>query len=168
MTEVYIGLGSNLGDRFHLMCQAVGFLRQSGAFTGIRVSSLYETEPMGYTDQPSFLNAVVAGTTALTPEALLTLCQSLEQGLERVRTIRWGPRTIDADILIYGKLKQEAQSLTLPHPRMGERAFVLMPLLEVCSEEIAAYYDLAAALKALPDQGVRKLESYEATVEWNQ
>jgi len=165
MHEVYLGLGSNLGDRFLLMENAVEFLRASGAFEDIRISSLYETDPIGYTDQPPFLNAVFGGKTQLSPEALLKLCQAVETELNRVRVIHWGPRTIDADILLYDTIRVQEPDLVIPHPRMFERSFVLIPLIEICSPEISAFYNLPGCVKVLPEQGIRKLESYETTIE---
>lgn len=167
MHEIYLSLGSNLGDRFQLMQQAVEFLKASGKFESIRISSLYETAPMGYTEQPPFLNAVFCGHTALSPRELLALCQALESELNRVRLIRWGPRTMDADILFYDTIQLAEEDLEIPHPRMFERSFVLIPLSEICSPETAAFYDLPGRLAALPEQGIRKLEAYETIVEWN-
>lgn len=166
MHEIYIGLGSNLGDSLLLMKTAVTFLRSSGKFQNIHVSSLYETDPIGYTDQPPFLNAVFRGETEIAPHELLDLCQSVESYLERVRVIRWGPRTIDADILIVGTEQVSLPDLEIPHPRMLERSFVLIPLLEICSPVIAAYYNLPYHAGKLSEQGIRKLESYETNTEW--
>ncbi len=166
MREIYLGLGSNLGDRFQLMKMAVEYLRGSGKFHDIRVSSLYETEPVGYVDQPPFLNAVFRGETELTPFELLELCQELENHLERVRIVRWGPRTIDADILLFGTLEVNETQLEIPHPRMFERSFVLIPLTEICSPEVSAYYGLPDKAEQLSRQGIRKLEYNEATIEW--
>lgn len=165
MHEIYLGLGSNLGNRSQLMKKAIELLRHSGEFEDIRVSSLYETDPVGYTDQPPFLNAVFGAKTLLTPQALLKLCQTVEAELNRVRVIRWGPRTIDADILLYDRIRVEEPDLIIPHPRMLERSFVLVPLLEICSPETAAYYSLQSSAEALPEQGIRKLESYETFIE---
>lgn len=165
MHEIYLSLGSNLGDRFLLMIQAVEFLRSSGQFEDIRISSLYETDPVGYTDQQPFLNAVFGGKTKLGPQDLLKLCQQVETELNRVRLIHWGPRTIDADILLYDTMHIQEPDLTIPHPRMFERSFVLTPLIEICSPEISAFYNLQGRATALPEQGIRKLESYETTIE---
>lgn len=166
MHDIYLGLGSNLGDRLQMMKAAVAFLKSSGHFQNVRVSSLYETDPVGYTDQPPFLNAVFCGETDLSPQDLLALCQSVESHLERVRLIRWGPRTIDADILLMGTQQVNEPELQIPHPRMLERSFVLIPLMEVCSPEISAFYKLPYFLEKLSEQGIRKLESYEANTEW--
>lgn len=166
MHEIYLGLGSNLGNSFQLMKSAVAFFQSSGHFQNIRVSSLYETDPVGYTDQPSFLNAVFCGETKLSPHELLDVCRAVESHLDRVRLVRWGPRTIDADILLVGTLQVNEPELVIPHPRMFERSFVLIPLMEVCSPEISAFYNLPYHVEKLPAQGIRKLESYEANTEW--
>lgn len=165
MHEIYLGLGSNLGDRILYMMKAVEFIRESGKFADIRVSSLYETDPVGYTDQPPFLNAVFYGKTDLSPRELLETCQAVEAELERVRVIHWGPRTIDADILLYDMIAVQEPDLEIPHSHMFERGFVLIPLIEICSPETSAFYNLPDCLAALEDQGIRKLGSYEAVIE---
>jgi 2-amino-4-hydroxy-6-hydroxymethyldihydropteridine diphosphokinase len=130
MTEVYLSLGSNVGDREANLAQAVRSIETGGVYD-TRLSSLYETEPVGLRDQPWFLNAVCAGQTSLPPLCLLHLLQNIESKMGRVRTVRWGPRCIDVDILLYGDLILDSPRLTIPHPRMAERAFVLVPLVEI-------------------------------------
>ena len=131
MNLSYLSLGSNMGDRFEMLRQAVAQLAEQPAVTVTQISSLYETDPVGYTDQEPFLNMVVQLETELTAMALLDVCQTIEQSLNRKRLVRWGPRTIDLDILLYNQDRIEAARLTVPHPRMNERAFVLIPLLEI-------------------------------------
>lgn len=131
MNLSYLSLGSNMGDRFEMLRQAVAQLVEHPAVTVTRISSLYETDPVGYTDQEPFLNMVVQLETELTALALLDVCQKIEQNLNRKRLVRWGPRTIDLDILLYNQDWIETDRLTVPHPRMNERAFVLIPLLEI-------------------------------------
>ncbi|MDN3429141.1 2-amino-4-hydroxy-6-hydroxymethyldihydropteridine diphosphokinase [Microbacterium sp. APC 3898] len=131
MNLSYLSLGSNMGDRFEMLRQAVAQLVEHPAVTVTRISSLYETDPVGYTDQEPFLNMVVQLETELTALALLDVCQKIEQNLNRKRLVRWGPRTIDLDILLYNQDRIETDRLTVPHPRMNERAFVLIPLLEI-------------------------------------
>lgn len=131
MNLSYLSLGSNMGDRFEMLRQAVAQLVEHPAVTVTRISSLYETDPVGYTDQEPFLNMVVQLETELTAMALLDVCQMIEQNLNRKRLVRWGPRTIDLDILLYNQDRIETARLTVPHPRMNERAFVLIPLLEI-------------------------------------
>lgn len=126
-----IGLGSNLGDPVAHCREAVRRLESHPLVTVLRCSSLYRTEPVGKTDQGWFVNGVVLCTTDLEPEGLLDLLQELERDMGRVRGERWGPRILDLDLLSYGQVIGESQRLTLPHPRLHERRFVLIPLLEI-------------------------------------
>ena len=134
MTTVtaYLGLGSNLGDRESHLRQALSLLGESVRITA--VSSVYETEPWGYTEQPHFLNMACRIRTSLAPNELLALAQDVECRLGRVRTVRYGPRTIDVDILLYGDLVMDTPDLCIPHPGIPERAFVLAPLAEIADE----------------------------------
>lgn len=127
--EVYLGLGSNLGDRDALLREAVE--RLSTAVTVTAVSSIYDTAPLLVTDQPRFHNAALAGTTPLEPLALLRAAKAVERKLGRVPSHRYGPRSIDIDLLFYDDLSLHGDDLTLPHPRIAERAFVLAPLAEI-------------------------------------
>jgi 2-amino-4-hydroxy-6-hydroxymethyldihydropteridine diphosphokinase len=129
MATVYLGLGSNLGDREAFISQAVEMLCQKIHI--LSVSSLYEAAPLGFTEQPSFLNAVLKANTAFSPRELLNFTQSIEKRLGRKRTQPWGPRTVDLDLLLYDSLVLEDPDLTIPHPRLHQRAFVLMPLCEI-------------------------------------
>ncbi|MDF2929615.1 MAG: folK [Anaerospora sp.] len=131
MTRCYIGLGSNMGDRERYLREAVARLATVDGIQISRVSSMYETEPVGFTDQPPFLNAVAVIETILSAEQLLSACMKVERSLLRVRDVRWGPRTIDMDILLYGNSHICSPELTVPHPRLHERLFVIIPLLEV-------------------------------------
>ena len=134
MITVYLGLGSNMGDREGLIRQAVQYLRVESGVQVERVSSIYETAPVGYTEQASFLNAVAVLTTTLTAEQMLRVCVAIERRLNRERDLRWGPRTIDMDILLFGDQVICLPELTVPHPRMKDRLFVLIPLQEVAPE----------------------------------
>jgi 2-amino-4-hydroxy-6-hydroxymethyldihydropteridine diphosphokinase len=129
--KAYIALGSNLGDREHNLRAAIEMLRQADGVRVRSVSSFYETEPVGYTEQPAFINAAAEVMTALSPMELLRLCQDIENRLGRVRTVKWGPRTADLDILLYGDAVMDTPELKIPHPLMHERRFVLEPLAEV-------------------------------------
>ena len=131
MNESFLSLGSNLGDRLSMLKQAVRLLREHPQVEVCRISSLYETDPVGFTDQNPFLNMVVHLQTSLSALELLDICQEIEQKLARKRTVRWGPRTIDLDILLYNQDNMKTERLIVPHPRMQERAFVLIPLLEL-------------------------------------
>ncbi|WP_110462520.1 2-amino-4-hydroxy-6-hydroxymethyldihydropteridine diphosphokinase [Ruminiclostridium sufflavum] len=127
----YIGIGSNMGDRESNLRNAIALLNYEDKAMVTAVSSFINTAPVGYAEQPDFLNAVVEIATALSPQKLLWLCSEIENKLKRKRTIRWGPRTIDLDILLYNDLILNEDNLIIPHPRMSEREFVLKPLKEI-------------------------------------
>lgn len=131
MEFVYIGLGSNLGDRENYVGDAVYKVSQIKGIELIRQSSIYETEPEGILNQPKFLNCVIEVKASLTPLQLLQKLQEIEVELGRVRTRRWGARTIDLDILFYGGLTVKEPNLEIPHPRIANRRFVLEPLAEL-------------------------------------
>lgn len=128
---VYLSLGSNIGDRAEYLHKAVQLLDSHEEIIVQNISSIYETKPVGYTDQDYFLNIVLRISTSLSPHILLAYTQHIENQLGRMRKIHWGPRTIDLDILLYNNENIEAESLVIPHPRMNERAFVLAPLYEI-------------------------------------
>jgi len=128
----YIGIGSNVGDREANCRKAIEFLAEAGRVVGI--SSLYRTEPVGYHEQEDFINAVVAVETDRTPADLLRVCQTIEDRLGRKRGLRWGPRTADLDILLYGSQVVNQPGLSIPHPRMAVRKFVLIPLVEIAPD----------------------------------
>lgn len=134
--EACLSLGSNLGDRLAFLQAGLDGLEAEPLIEVIRVSSVYETDPWGLTDQPAFYNAVVRVRTALLPLALLRACQRIERRSKRKREIHWGPRTLDIDILTLGCLRMDIPRLTLPHPRMQERDFVLVPLAEITSGDL--------------------------------
>jgi 2-amino-4-hydroxy-6-hydroxymethyldihydropteridine diphosphokinase len=128
--QVYLGLGSNVGDREGTLERALTALGERGLEVGAR-SSLYLTEPMDAPPQEWFLNAVAGARTALAPQDLLRACQEVERELGRVRLVFRGPRTLDLDLLLYGDVVREDPLLTVPHPRLHERRFVLVPLHEI-------------------------------------
>jgi 2-amino-4-hydroxy-6-hydroxymethyldihydropteridine diphosphokinase len=135
--RAFIGLGSNLGDRRALLRQAVEELRAGGDVVG--VSPLYETDPVGGPDgQDPFLNLVVELSTSDTPRTLLERCQALEEAAERVRTVRWGPRTLDADVLWVEGWQVDDEDLTVPHPRLWERRFVVQPLGDLAPDLVTS------------------------------
>jgi 2-amino-4-hydroxy-6-hydroxymethyldihydropteridine diphosphokinase len=133
MTRAHLALGSNLDDRLAHLQAAVDALVDAPEVTVIAVSNVYETEPVG-PEQPDYLNAVVAVDTHLDARGLLRLAQRLEQGAGRVRGERWGPRTLDVDVLLVGDETVDEADLQVPHPRMWERGFVLAPLRDVAPE----------------------------------
>ncbi|MFC4737789.1 2-amino-4-hydroxy-6-hydroxymethyldihydropteridine diphosphokinase [Bacillus daqingensis] len=158
--KAYISLGANIGDRFSQLEDAVHMLHRLEHIKVTNQSSYYETKPVGVTDQPDFLNAVVEIETDLAPLALLEKTQSIEQELGRVRKKKWGPRTIDLDILLYGDENIELESLIIPHPRMRERGFVMLPLAEIAPElQVADGETAAEAARAFTgDSGIVKAE----------
>lgn len=132
MARAYVGLGANLGDREATLRCAVELLRAARGTEVVAVSSLRETDPVGVVDQPRFLNGAVALETELSPRELLETLLSVERDLGRVRDgNRWGPRTVDLDLLVYGDLVVDEHGLRVPHPRLHERAFALEPLAEL-------------------------------------
>ncbi|KAA0697731.1 2-amino-4-hydroxy-6-hydroxymethyldihydropteridine diphosphokinase [Neorhizobium sp. P12A] len=128
-----LGLGGNVGDPIHAMAAALKMLDERGDCHVIAVSRLYRTPPWGKTDQSFFYNSCAAVKTSLTPDALLEACLDIEREMKRVRVERWGPRTLDIDILTYGEVESDASNLQIPHPRMTERGFVLLPLADVAA-----------------------------------
>ena len=134
MHTAYVGLGSNLGSKAGNLQAALNKLAQLPTIHITQVSSLYETAPVGVTEQPEFVNAVAALETPLSALDLLGVLLHLENKMGRVRTFRWGPRVIDLDLLLYGDAQITLPNLTVPHPRLRERAFVLTPLAEIAPD----------------------------------
>jgi 2-amino-4-hydroxy-6-hydroxymethyldihydropteridine diphosphokinase len=152
MATVYLGLGSNLGERTQYLVDACALLRQHPAITLEAVSSLYHTAPVGMTEQDWFLNAVARIQTTLSPQELLAVTQATEQRLGRVPTVRWGPRVIDIDLLLYDAVQLQTPALTMPHASLHERRFALVPLLELAPEaQLPSGVLLRDLLAALPD-----------------
>jgi 2-amino-4-hydroxy-6-hydroxymethyldihydropteridine diphosphokinase len=151
--RAYIGLGSNLGDREAALERALAALGRRGFRVAAR-SSLYWTEPVGGPPQEWYLNAVAAGHTTLAPEELLRVCLDVEQELGRVRGVRNGPRTLDADLLLYSDEVRHGAALALPHPRLHQRRFVLVPLCEIDPGARHPLLELTAAelLARCPDR----------------
>jgi 2-amino-4-hydroxy-6-hydroxymethyldihydropteridine diphosphokinase len=129
--KVFVGLGSNLGERETMVRSALDELAKLPQTTLVRASSLYDTEPVGEVEQPNFLNAVAQLDTGLTARQLLWNLQLVEQRLGRARSQKWGPRTIDLDLLLYGNQIVDEPDLRVPHPEMAKRSFVLVPLIEL-------------------------------------
>jgi len=132
MPIIYIALGTNLGDRLANLRSAIESLAPDVHI--IRESTIYETPPWGYTDQPAFLNMVIEAATSLKPRALLTYLKKREDDLGRIESFRYGPRQIDLDILFYDDIVLSEDDLDIPHPRFHERAFVLVPLADLAPE----------------------------------
>jgi 2-amino-4-hydroxy-6-hydroxymethyldihydropteridine diphosphokinase len=135
MATVYIGIGSNLGNRHENCFRAIELLQQNGLLA-TKQSSMHETEPWGVTDQPAFVNMAIEIETDLDPQKLLSLLKKIEKDMGRQETLRWGPRIIDLDILLYNAITLNTDALTIPHPLMHEREFVLKPLAEIAKDMI--------------------------------
>ena len=150
--RAFLGLGSNLGDRRATLIDAAGSIYEL-----VAVSPLYETEPVGGVEQDSFYNIVVELETKRTPLELLALCHELEQAQGRVRDVRWGPRTLDVDVLLYSDQVVDEPNLGVPHPRMTERNFVMVPLFDLAPElaesPLLAGYDPATAIGSVVNIG---------------
>lgn len=155
MARAYLGLGGNVGDTREYFRRAIEKLSALG--TVAAVSSFYETEPWGGVAQANFLNAAVALDTELSPEALLTAIKKIEQELGRTPRERWGPREIDIDILLYGDTILKTDALTVPHPRLPERAFALRPLADIAPNVMHPVLKRTTAelLADVPSEGVR-------------
>lgn len=157
----YLSLGANLGNREETLREAVKRISSAERVALCSVSSLYETEPWGKTDQPRFLNIAVALETTLSPETLLALAQQVEAALGRVRHERWGARTIDVDILHIEGVERDTPTLTLPHPYMTERAFVLVPLAEIAPALRIKGTTVEAWRNAVGESGVTRVKAWE-------
>lgn len=157
MNDIFLGLGTNLGERDENLQRAVDGLAAEMAVTA--VSPVYETPPWGITDQPDFFNICVAGQTTQPPHDLLAFIKQLEQELGREPTYRWGPRLIDIDLLFYDDKTIDDGPLTVPHPRLHERAFVLAPLADIAPDFVhpVRHQTVAEMLSQVDDSGVRPL-----------
>ena len=158
--KVYLGLGANLGDRQGNLLRAVELLLQWGQIE--ELSSLYESEPVGYLEQPPFLNAVCELTTTLTAEELLAVVKNIESALGRTPSFRNAPRPIDIDILFYGEQVMNSPHLTIPHPGLEERAFVLVPLAEIAPDLVHPVSGITVR------EMMARLGSLKGVTKWNQ
>lgn len=150
MTRAYVGLGANLGPREVTLLRAAALLAAADGVEVVAVSQLRETAPVGVVEQPPFLNGAVALDTSLSARALLDLLLDIERSLGRVRGERWGPRTVDLDLLVYGDARVDDDGLHVPHPRLHERRFALEPLAELDPElEIPGLGRVSEALDGL-------------------
>ncbi len=151
MAIIYLALGSNLGNRQKNIKNAITLLKKNGVAVQ-KISTIIETEPVGFLDQGKFLNAVLKGTTELSAFDLLAQTKSIEKKLGRIKTVRNGPRTIDIDILLYDQEKILTPRLTIPHPGMWERDFVMGPLKEISPEICRGKRPCAPTVDKLPDK----------------
>lgn len=163
--RVALGLGSNVGDGPAHFAAAIAELRSLGSIE--RISPYYRTAPVGGPDQDDYLNAVVLVETELAPGELLAATTRIEQGRGRIRRERWGPRTLDIDILLYGDSVVDEPGLTVPHPRMTERRFVLAPLLDVWPDaKLPGGRGLVDFLPAVADQEVERVARFNPAPTW--
>ena len=155
MNKAYIGLGTNIGDREANLKDALNELKALPEIQIVSISSIYETDPVGYLDQGKFLNMVICINTTLSAQSLLTACMEIEQKLGRKREIRWGPRTIDLDILLYNQENIVTKNLIVPHPRMLERAFVVIPHVEIDKDIVLPNIEkpLREVMDDIPENG---------------
>lgn len=160
--RAYVGVGSNLGDRWSHLAHAARALRTVPGIAVVRASRVHETAPVGPPGQGRYLNAVLELETALTPEGLLDVLQRTEAGALRRRTVRWGPRTLDLDLLLFGEDAVCAPGLVVPHPAIAERRFVLAPLAELCPERVVAGTGATVAelLQRAPEHDMREVGLY--------
>ena len=157
MTDAAFSLGGNIGDKAARVREAAARLSACGALTHAVLSPLYRTAPWGDTDQDWFVNACLAGDTALNPPDLLRVCKDIERDMGRIQVRRWGPRLIDIDILYVGAAPFHAAALTLPHADMFNRAFVLTPLADIRPGLVIAGRDISAEAARLGGEGIARL-----------
>jgi 2-amino-4-hydroxy-6-hydroxymethyldihydropteridine diphosphokinase len=157
--QAALGLGGNLGDPPAAMAQALRAIDAHDACRVLAVSPLYLTPPWGKTDQADFFNCCALVETRLPPESLLHLCLAIEKDMKRIRMERWGPRTLDIDLLSFGNRTQKTAELEVPHPRMTERAFVMLPLADVAPEEIIHGRSVQDWAQCLGREGIKIAES---------
>jgi 2-amino-4-hydroxy-6-hydroxymethyldihydropteridine diphosphokinase len=157
--DAYIGLGSNLDNPIANIASARAAIARLDAVEEVAFSPLYQTQPVGPQDQPDYVNAVMRVRTLLAPQALLSALQQIENDHGRKRSLRWGARTLDLDILLFGQCLIDSPDLQVPHPEMAHRAFVLYPLSDVANDTLAipGVGVLVALLSACPADGVARL-----------
>ena len=156
MVKAFLSLGSNMGDRLEYLSKAIDKIAQIQGCNILNKSRVYETEPWGYENQEAFLNLCISIETSLSPYELLESLQTIELELDRVRKIHWGPRTIDIDILLFDDIICEDDKLTIPHPRMRERAFVLIPLYDIEKNLIIDGIKLEDLINKIDRRGIKE------------
>ena len=156
MVKAFLSLGSNMGDRLEYLSKAIDKIAEIQGCNILNKSRVYETEPWGYENQEAFLNLCISIETSLSPYELLESLQTIELELDRVRKIHWGPRTIDIDILLFDDIICEDDKLTIPHPRMRERAFVLIPLYDIEKTLIIDWIKLEDLINKIDTRGIKE------------
>ena len=164
MNRAYLGLGTNMGDRQFYLKEACRMLSENEKITILKISKIYETKAWGYTQQDDFLNICVELDTLIKPMELLEVCQQIEEELNRVRTIRWGPRTIDVDILFFNHIISKDEKLILPHPRIKERAFVIIPLMDLNSNLIIEDKSINYYFCKLSEEEINKVRKIKTDI----
>lgn len=165
MERVLIGFGSNLGDSMQICAAAIDRLRAHPHLQVCKTSSFYRTSPLLLADQPWFINGVVLAETDMSPQSLLDAIQEIETEFGRDRQIRWGPRSLDLDLLAYGNLEVNLPTLTVPHPQLHARRFVLEPLLELIPDWVHPTLKVSVRdlLQRLPDGGDQEVQRLETS-----
>lgn len=162
MNKAFIAMGTNIEPRKQYIDEALSLLEKHEEIKIVQISSIYETEPVGYLEQADFLNLVIEVSTSFTPTDLLEACQAIERKLGRERKIKNGPRTIDLDIIAYGQEEVHTEDLTIPHPRMKDRAFVLVPFNEIAPNFYINTYQktVMQLLEALPKEDLEEVQKW--------
>lgn len=160
MNKAYLGIGTNMGERLKNLLTACDILQRSENINISKKSKIYETKAWGYKEQDDFLNMCVEVETTLDPMELLKVCQSIEKVLHRERIIRWGPRTIDVDILLYSNIKLDTEELKIPHPRISQRAFVLIPLKDLDEKILIENKNIQEYLDDLSQKEIEEVKEF--------
>ena len=160
MNKAYLGLGTNMGDRLEYLNSACILLSEYENINITKKSKIYETKAWGYTDQADFLNMCLEINTSLDEFQLLEVCGQVEQKLNRIRIIRWGPRTIDVDILFFNDIILNNEKLSIPHPRISERAFVLIPLMDLNTNLVIKNKTIDVYLNSLSSEERGQVNEY--------
>lgn len=164
--QAYLSVGTNIGDRRAHLIAAINGLNKNSKINLQAVSPIYETEPVGGVPQDNFYNITVSLTTELSAQSLLDMLHQIEQGQHRTRQVHWGPRTIDLDILYYGNQKIKTKTLTIPHPEIANRRFVLVPLLDVTKDNQQLYQQTQKQLKQTTDHNWVRPIKQGGVIKW--
>lgn len=164
MNKAYLGLGTNMGDKQAYLKEACKIISDNTNINIVKISKVYKTKAWGYTNQDDFLNICIEVDTNLSPEELLEVCHEVENKLNRVRVIRWGPRTIDVDILFFNNIISTDENLILPHPRIKERAFVLIPLMDLNKELAIDNKTISYYLSNLEKEELKQVEEVDIKI----
>ena len=164
MNKAYLGLGTNMGDKQAYLKEACKIISDNPNINIVKISKIYKTKAWGYTNQDDFLNICIEVDTNLSPEELLEVCHEVENKLNRVRVIRWGPRTIDVDILFFNNIISTDENLILPHPRIKERAFVLIPLMDLNKELVIDNKTISYYLSNLEKEELKQVEEVDIKI----